>query len=247
MNTQATLESLRHLKLKGMADCYQAIIELPVNRHPASHELIAQLAQAEEQRRRTEKMKLFLRLSKLRYNTLLEEISCSAKRNLSQEQLLTLADCSYISRGQNILITGATGCGKSYLACALGHQACMKGYRVLYLNLNRFMEKINTSKVDGSYLKILNQLEKTHLVILDDFGLQPLEHQAKLALLQLLEDRYGNKPVIITSQLPVGKWHEYLNEPTLADAILDRLTANAHRFELKGESLRNSKMKKEKQ
>ena len=158
-----------------------------------------------------------------------------------------LADCSYITRGQNILITGATGCGKSYLACALGHQAGVKGYRVLYLNINRFMEKINTAKLDGSYLKILNQLEKTHLVILDDFGLQPLEHQVKLALLQLLEDRYGCKPVIITSQLPVAKWHEYFNEPTLADAILDRLTANAHRFELKGESLRSGKIKKEKQ
>lgn len=247
MNPQATLDSLRQLKLKGMADCYQAIVEMPVNRHPAAHELIAQLAQAEEQRRRTEKMKLFLRLSKLRYNTLLEEITCSSKRNLSQEQLLTLADCSYITRGQNVLITGATGCGKSYLACALGHQACVKGYRVLYLNMNRFMEKINMAKLDGSYLKILNQMEKTHLIILDDFGLQPLEHQAKLALLQLLEDRYGCKPVIITSQLPVAKWHEYFNEPTLADAILDRLTANAHRFELKGESLRSGKIKKEKQ
>ena len=246
MNTQATLDSLRQLKLKGMADCYQAIIEMPVNRHPAAHELIAKIVQSEEQRRRTDKMKLFLRLSKLRYNTLLEEITCSQKRNLSAEQLLTLADCSYITRGQNILITGATGCGKSYLACALGHQACVKGYRVLYLNLNRFMEKINTAKLDGSYLKILDQIGKNHLIIFDDFGLQPMEHQSKLALLQILEDRYGTKPVIITSQLPVAKWHEYINEPTLADAILDRLTANANRFDLKGESLRNNKTKKEK-
>lgn len=247
MNTQATLDLLRQLKLKGMADCYQAITELPVNRHPTAHELIARLAQSEEQRRRTEKMKLFLRLSKLRYNTLLEEITCSPKRNLTQEQLLTLADCSYISRGQNILITGATGCGKSYLACALGHQACVKGYRVLYLNMNRFMEKINMAKLDGTYLNILNQMEKTHLIILDDFGLQPLEHPAKLAMLQLLEDRYGCKPVIVASQLPVAKWYEYFNEPTLADAILDRLTANAHRLELKGESLRKGKLKNEKQ
>lgn len=245
MNSQATFTLLQRLKLKGMADSYQSVIEMPVNRHPGNHELIAQLAHAEEQHRKAQKMKLFLRLSKLRYNTLLEEISCAPERNLKQEQLSQLADCHYIDRAENILITGATGCGKSHLGCALGHQACMKGYRVLYLNLNRFIEKINLSKLDGTYTKILNQIEKTHLLILDDFGLQAMDNNVKLGLLQILEDRYGRKSVIICSQIPVGKWHEYLNDPTLADAILDRLMANAHRFELKGQSLRMSKRPKE--
>lgn len=241
MNATATLNLLQRLKLKGMSDNYQTVLESPVNRHPANHELIAQLAHAEEQHRKMQKMKMFLRLSKLRYNALLEEITCSSERNLKQEQLNHLADCHYIDRAENILIGGATGCGKSHLACALGHQACTKGYRTLYLNLNRFIEKINLSRLDGSFMKLLNQFEKIHLLILDDFGLQPLEHNVKLGLLQILEDRYGRQSVIICSQLPINKWHEYINDPTLADAILDRLTANAHRFELKGKSLRKSK------
>lgn len=241
MNTNATLDLLQRLKLKGMADSYRSVLELPVNRHPTGHELVAQLSHAEEQYRKTQKMKMFLRLSKLRYHALLEEINCSPKRNIQQEQLTLLADCHFIDRAENILITGATGCGKSHLACAFGHQACMKGYRVLYLNLNRFIERVNLSKLDGSYLKVLNQIEKIQLLIFDDFGLQSLDNQVKLGLLQILEDRYGRRSVIITSQLPVNKWHEYLNEPTLADAILDRVTSNAHRFELKGESLRKLK------
>lgn len=241
MNTNATLDLLQRLNLKGMADSYQSVLELPVNRHPTGHELVAQLSHAEEQYRKTQKMKMFLSLSKLRYHALLEEINCAPKRNIQQEQLNLLADCHFIDRAENILITGATGCGKSHLACAFGHQACMKGYRVLYLNLNRFIEKVNLSKLDGSYLKVLNQMEKIHLLIFDDFGLQPLDNPVKLGLLQILEDRYGRRSVIITSQMPVNKWHEYLNEPTLADAILDRVSSNAHRFELKGESLRKPK------
>ena len=128
--------------------------------------------------------------------------------------------------------------GKSFVACAFGHQACVMGYKTLYLNLNRFTEKITHSKIDGSFIKLLNHLEKLDLLILDDFGLAPLDQNARLALLQILEDRYGKKSIIIASQLPIGSWHQSIAEPTLADAIMDRLLANAHRFELKGESLR---------
>lgn len=123
-------------------------------------------------------------------------------------------------------------------ASLLLHQACVMAYKTLYLNLNRFTEKIMVAKLDGSFVKLLNQLEKVRLLILDDFGLAPLDQNTRLALLQILEDRYAKKSVMIASQLPIGKWHEYIGEPTLADAIMDRLFANAHRFELEGESLR---------
>ena len=243
MNTTATLEQLKELKLQGMARSYEAVLQLPVNQHPEAHHLIAQLSESERQSRVQYKTQLYLKLSKLRYAGSLEEISYSASRNLAKEQVLQLADCSYIDRSENILISGATGAGKSFLACALGHQACAMGYKTLYLNLNRFTEKIMVAKLDGSFVKLLNQLEKVSLLILDDFGLAPMDQNTRLALLQILEDRYNKKSVVIASQLPINKWHEYIAEPTLADAIMDRLMANAHRFELKGESLRKKSVK----
>lgn len=243
MNTTATLEQLKELKLQGMARSYEAVLQLPVNQHPEAHHLIAQLSEAERQSRVQYKTQLYLKLSKLRYAGSLEEISYGASRNLAKEQVLQLADCSYIDRSENILISGATGAGKSFLACALGHQACAMGYKTLYLNLNRFTEKIMVAKLDGSFVKLLNQLEKVSLLILDDFGLAPMDQNTRLALLQILEDRYNKKSVLIASQLPISKWHEYIAEPTLADAIMDRLMANAHRFELKGESLRKKSIK----
>jgi len=170
---------------------------------------------------------------------MIEEVKCSKERNLPAEQLSMLADCLWIDKAENILITGATGCGKSFLACALGHQACFLGYRTLYLNVNRLIEKVMLAKLDGTFIKLLNQIEKVRLLILDDFGLQPLNAETRLALLQILEDRYKRKATLIVSQLPVTKWYEYLDDPTLADAILDRLTAHAHRIEIKGKSLRH--------
>lgn len=243
MNTTATLDQLKDLKLLGMARSYEAVLQLPVNQHPESHVLIAQLTESERQNRTHYKTQLYLKLSKLRYAAALEEISCSQNRNLPKEQLSQLADCSFIDRAENILITGATGSGKSFLACALGHQACVMGYKTLYLNLNRFTEKIMVAKLDGSFVRLLNQLEKVSLLILDDFGLAPMDQSTRLALLQILEDRYNKKSVMIGSQLPIAKWHEYIAEPTLADAIMDRLMSNAHRFELKGESLRKKSTK----
>lgn len=243
MNTTATLEQLKDLKLQGMARSYEAILQLPVNQHPEGHALIAQLAEAERQNRTHYKTQLFLKLSKLRYAGSLEEISYGSQRNLTKEQILQLSDCSYIDRSENILISGATGSGKSFLACALGHQACVMGYKTLYLNLNRFTEKIMVAKLDGSFVKLLNQLDRASLLILDDFGLAPMDQNTRLALLQILEDRYNKKSIVIASQLPISKWHEYIAEPTLADAIMDRLMANAHRFELKGESLRKKSVK----
>lgn len=241
MNTTQTLEQMQKLRLGGMAATYKLQLELPLHQQPESHELIAQLVQAEMLQRDNERTALYLKLAKLRVPAVPEQVECTVGRNLSKQELSTLLQCHYIRQAEPVLITGATGCGKSYLACALGYQACLQGYKTLYLNMNRLIEKITLSKLDGSYLKLLNFFERVPLIILDDFGLVPLSQDMRVALLQILEDRYGRKTVIITSQLPVAKWHDYIGEATLADAILDRLTAKAHRIELKGESMRRKK------
>ena len=241
MNTQITFDHLSELKLQGMSRAYQAVLSMPVQDQPSLNQFMARLAEAEIQHRAQKKTEMFLLQSKLRYNAVLEQVYCNVTRNLSRENLMAIADCSFIERSENLLITGATGCGKSFLACAIGRQACTFGYRTLYFGINRFLEKISSSKLDGSFIKLLNQIEKTHLLILDDFGLHPLDTVTRLALLQILEDRYGKKSVIITSQLPVAKWYEYIGESTIADAIMDRLAVNAHRFDLKGPSLREKK------
>ncbi|MCB0665043.1 MAG: ATP-binding protein [Saprospiraceae bacterium] len=209
MNPQSTLEQLKLLKLQGMATGYQAILDLPSHQHPGAHELLSELTQKEVMSRAQIKTEIYLRLSKLRYSATLDEIQYADQRNLSKQQITSFADCTYIKRAENILITGATGCGKSFLACALGHQACLLGYKPLYLNMNRFIEMIMLTKLDGTFIKLLNRIEKVHLLILDDFGLQPLKAETRLALLQILEDRYQRKSTIIASQLPVNKWYEY--------------------------------------
>jgi len=236
----ASLEIMRTLKLQGMADAYEATLCLPVNQQPDAHQMMANLIDAERQHRWHKRMTMFLRLSKLRYQATIQDIDCSKKRNLSKEKLMLLADCAYLDRGENILITGATGCGKSYLSCALGNNACVKGYRTLYFNMNRFTEEIALAKTDGTLIKWLNKIKKAQLIIFDDFGLQPITHTVKLIILQILEDRYERSSTLICSQLPVGKWHEYFDEPTIADAILDRIIPKAHRVELKGNSLRKA-------
>ena len=243
MNTTETLAQMQQLRLFGMYQAYHAQLELPMDQQLEGHDLIARLLQSEQLNRSNEKTAYYLKLAKLRLAATMDQIECTASRNLTKQQLAVLCEGRYLEQGENVLITGSTGCGKSYLACALGHQACMQGYKTTYLNMNRLIEKVTLSKLDGSYIKLLNHLERQTLIILDDFGLQNLGQDVRLTLLQLLEDRYGKKSIIITSQLPVSKWHAYINDPTLADAILDRLTANAQRIELKGESLRRKKVK----
>jgi len=238
MNTAQTLMQMQQLKLIGMYHAYQSQLDLSVNHQLDGHELLEHLVQSELTHRSNEKTTMLLRTAKLRLSAGIMQIECDTARNLTKQQLALLAEGNYIKQGQNILITGATGCGKSFIACALGHQACLQGYKTTYLNTNRLIEKITLAKLDGSYLKMLNQMEKQQLVILDDFGLQPLSQDVRLTLLQLLEDRYEKRSVVITSQLPVSKWYEHISDPTLADAIMDRLSANSIRIELKGKSRR---------
>jgi len=238
MNQQSTLEQLQELKLSGMAKRYEAILNQPVHQQPEPHALIATLAEAESGYRIHQRTQLYLRLAKLRYNATPEQINCTPGRGITKEILIMLSDGTFIEKSENLLITGATGCGKSYLACAMGRNACLLGHRTLYYSMNRFIEALAAARLDGTYLRWINAIAKTPLLIIDDFGLQTLNHDMRLTLLQILEDRFAKGSTIVTSQLPVNKWYEYIKEPTLADAICDRLTSNAHKIELKGESLR---------
>lgn len=244
INKDETKVMLQNLKLHGMATMYESVMNFPSHKQPTTHELIAQMAHAEQEYRTQKRMQMYLRLSKLRYDSVLEHVKCSPERNFDKDQLTALADCGFIRRAENILISGATGSGKSYLACALGRQACMMGYKTIYFGMIRFIERIVQTKLDGTFIKFLDQINKNQLLIIDDFGIAPVDNQVKVAILQILEDRYDKKSTIIASQLPVEKWYDYLNDVTLADAIIDRLSASANIINFTGSSLRGEKLKK---
>lgn len=236
----SNLQTLRKLKLTGMADHLEACLKMPQHQRPDTEILLAQLIEAEDLFRNHRRTNLFIKNAKFRYQANMQQVTCSSGRNLSKEQLNYYLDCSFIDRAENVIITGATGCGKSYLASAIGYQACTLGKKVAYHSLPKLLQKLKSDKLDGSFRKELEKLENKHLLILDDWGLTPLDMAARLALLQIIEDRQGRYSTIITAQLPVSSWHEYINDATIADAILDRVIHQAHRIELTGESLRKT-------
>ncbi len=171
----------------------------------------------------------------------IENVVYEHAKNIDRTKLLRLAECDFIDKNENVLISGSTGAGKSYIATALGYQACIEGYRVLYFNATKLFSKLKMAKADGSYLKELAKMARHQLIILDDFGLQPLDSQNRIALLELIEDRHNRGSMIVTSQLPVSKWYEIMGEKTIADAILDRLIHQSYRIELMGESMRKKR------
>jgi len=240
MNTQ-TLDKLRKMKLLGMYRTFKASVDSGKPEMLTADELLAQLVDAEWDERQNRSIGLRVRNARFRYKAALEDVHYSSDRNIEKNQVLRYADCGFIDRAETILITGSTGIGKSYLASALGHNACSRGYRVAYFNVPKLFARLKLAKADGSYLKEVAKIERQQLLILDDFGIQPFDAQSRSMLMELIEDRHGKASLIITSQVPVSKWYEVIGEQTIADAILDRIVHDAHRLELQGESLRRKK------
>ncbi|MDQ3143194.1 MAG: IS21-like element helper ATPase IstB [Bacteroidota bacterium] len=235
---QNTLDLLRQLKFYGMHNAFKQSLESESGQELTGDQLIAHLVQSEWDERNNKSIQRKVYNARFRYKAVLEDIYYIQQRNLDKNQIHRFAQCAFIDKYENILITGSTGIGKSYLASALGHHACSLGYRVAYYNVPKLFAKLKMAKSDGSYLKELSKMERQHLLILDDFGLQPLDTLNRAAMMEIIEDRHGKGSVIITSQIPVNKWYDIIGEQTIADAIMDRLIHEAHRLELKGESLR---------
>jgi len=239
---ETTLTKMKLMKLYGMHGAFKTAIETGKTDDYTLDEFVASLAQAEWDDRQNRKINRGIKNARFRYSASLEKMIYDPVRNIDKTKLVRLAECTYISKSENVLITGSTGAGKSYVATALGYQACIEGLRVNYFNIDKLFARLKMVKADGSYLREMARLERQHLLILDDFGLQPLDNQNRLALLEIIEDRHNKGSVIITSQLPVNEWYEIIGEKTVADAIMDRLVHNAHRIELQGESMRKKRI-----
>lgn len=239
--THEILQLMQKLKLTGMRASFQAIMETKNSNTVTNDEFINLLLQAEWEDRENKKLTRRLQNARFRYRASMEEIDYITNRGIDKTLLLRLSDLSFIKKPENVIITGPTGVGKSYLSTAIGHQACLMGYRVAYHSAQKLFAILRMSRADESYLKQIKQIEKQDLLIIDDFGMQPLDQNTRMMLMEIIEDRHQDKSTIIASQIPVDKWHEVIGENTIADAILDRLVHTSYRIDLKGESLRKKK------
>jgi DNA replication protein DnaC len=234
-----TLARLRQLKLPGMASALQSQLEQVTTYEGLPFvERLALLLDQECLSRDQHRQQRLIRQARLRLNATVQEIDYEHPRNLKPPQIARLAQGEWIERAQNLLITGPCGAGKTYLACALGHSACLHGYSVRYFRLSRLFLELTQAKADGTYHKLLKQLAKVRLLLIDDWGLEPMTPAQRNDLMEIMDDRHGNASCMMISQLPTDQWYASIGDNTLADAILDRLMHNAHRLTLKGESMR---------
>ena len=241
MLTHPTLEKLQRLKFTGMATALAEQMTMPDIEELAFEERLGLLSDREVTERENRRLTSRLRRAKLKHNAVLEDIDYRHPRGLDKSLIQSLAACRWVTEHLNILITGPTGVGKTWLACALAHKACREGYTALYLRLPRLLQDMAIAKGDGRYPRLLATLAKTEVLILDDWGLAKLIAEQRRDLLEILEDRHGVRSTLATSQLPIDKWHDSIGDPTLADAILDRLVHNAYKINLKGGSMRKRK------
>ncbi|MCP4286553.1 MAG: ATP-binding protein [Gammaproteobacteria bacterium] len=238
-----TLDKLNTLRLTGMARAYEQQLNMPDIETISTDERLGLMVDCEVTERESRRLKTRLRRAKLRHTAAIEDIDYRHPRGLDKSLMTKLATSNWVREHNNVLITGPTGIGKSWLACALGHKACRDGLNVLYARVPRFFRELTIARGDGRYPKLMTSLAKTDMLILDDLGASALKDEHRRDLLEILDDRYGVRSTVVTSQFPVEKWHELIADPTLADAILDRLVHNAYKINLKGDSMRKRRKK----
>lgn len=238
MTTSATIDKMKAMKLYGMAASFQSLTEHDAGSQLATDELLAQLIDAEWTDRQNRRVRRFCKAAKLRYQASFQEIDFNLNRTLDKREILRLADCIWVKKKQNIIITGPTGVGKSYLACALGYEACNHEYKTMYFNTAKLFTWLQQAKADNSYITKIDRIQKQEVLILDDFGIEPITNQNKMFLLEIIEDKYGRGSTIISTQFPVKEWHGIIQNATVSDAICDRLVHNAIRIDIKGDSAR---------
>lgn len=239
MQQAQLIQQLRSLRVPGMVEALEQQLEQPATHQDLSFEQrLNLLIDRELTYRSNNKIERLLKAAKLKLQAYPEDIDYQHPRGLEKNLFASLLSCQWIEQHQNVLITGPTGCGKTYLGCVLATQACRLGYSVRYFRTSRLLDNLGIAHGDGRFSRMINQIAKTDLLVLDDWGLETLTLGQRNDVLELMEDRHGSRSTLITSQVPVSKWHAAIGDATLADAILDRLLHNAHRLKLKGESMR---------